>query len=275
MKSEIISKLREFKSTITALKSELRKLETHQVSRNNIRNSANDIATKWVEELRSPLEHKYKIEKAVIDKTSSDMKQLHVLSRPNNLKSSYLKCLNSILKNFDDKFILPLQSNGGEITEIPELRRLIPGGQLTELSEYLTDAIACAENGFLKASIVLGWCAAIDIIQRKILLLGFDSFNQASKKIKKQNSGKYKRWNKEFSISTMGELQTVFDTDLIIVLEGMELIDGNQSQRLETCFQYRNHSAHPGEAPIEPAHVIAFFTDISKILLTNPNFDLL
>jgi hypothetical protein len=118
----------------------------------------------------------------------------------------------------------------------------------------------------------MGWCAAIDHMQRKIQLLGFDSFNAASRTVKAQTTGKYKRWNKEFNVQTQGELQTVFDTDLIVVLEALGLIDGNESQRLETCFEYRNHSAHPGQAPIEPAHVVAFFTDISKIVLSNPKF---
>ncbi len=99
-----------------------------------------------------------------------------------------------------------------------------------------------------------------------------NAFNSASSKVKNQRSGKFKRWNKEFSISTISELQTVFDTDLIVVLEGLELLDGNQSQRLESCFQYRNHSAHPGEAPIESVHVVSFFTDITKIVIHNPDF---
>lgn len=72
----------------------------------------------------------------------------------------------------------------------------------------------------------------------------------------------------------MSELQTVFDNDLITVCEGMGLLDGNQADRLsEVDFQYRNHSAHPGEAPIEDAHLVAFFTDINAMILTNPKFE--
>lgn len=272
MKTEFIDKLREYKKSISSLKKEVGKLTTEQVSRKKIRDEADIIASQWVEEIRSPLEHKYKIDKKIIEATSEQMKKLHVLSRPNNLKSSYTRCLNTILKNYDDKFILPLQQEGGEVSNIPELRKLVPNADDAELSEYITEAIECAEASHYKASIVMGWCAAIDIIQKKILALGFNAFNTASTNIKNQTSGKFKRWNKEFNISTLSELQTVFDTDLIIILQGMGLIDGNQAQRLESCFQYRNHSAHPGEAPIEPAHVISFFTDITKIIILNPDF---
>jgi hypothetical protein len=116
----------------------------------------------------------------------------------------------------------------------------------------------------------MGWCAAIDKIQKKILLLGLGQFNKASTNLKNQTSGKFKNWNKEFNVTSLSELQTVFDTDLLVVLEGMQLLDGNQAERLRTCFQYRNHSAHPGEAPIQDAHLIAFFTDITEIVLKNP-----
>jgi hypothetical protein len=139
---------------------------------------------------------------------------------------------------------------------------------------FIEEAIACIRVGASRAAIVLGWCAVIDRMRRKIEAVGFPTFNAASTKLKDQTSGKFKRWNKEFSIQSMGELQAVFDTDLIVVLEGMGLIDDNQAKRLEVLFHYRNTSAHPGEAPIGPAHVVAFFTDAVEIVLANPKFQL-
>lgn len=177
MKEVLIQELREFKSLIAELKRELRQLETNTVSRQAHRKAAESIANKWVEELRSPLEHKYKLDKKVIDTTSELTKQLHVLSRPNNLKSSYLKCLDSISRGFDDKFILPLQSFVEEIGAIPQLRSILEGLEDQDLTDYFADAIACAESGYYKASIVLGWCGAIDVMQKKVLGEGFLAFN--------------------------------------------------------------------------------------------------
>ena len=48
--------------------------------------------------------------------------------------------------------------------------------------------------------------------------------------------------------------------------------DGNQAERLRTCFQWRNNSAHPGHAPIAEVHLNAFFSDIVEIVLANPTF---
>lgn len=138
---------------------------------------------------------------------------------------------------------------------------------------FIDEAVVCINHGASRAAIVLGWCATIHRMRKKIEALGLPAFNAASTQLKNQTSGKYKRWNKEFAITSFGELQTtVFDTDLIIVLESMGLIDGTQAQRLETCFEYRCHSAHPGDAPISDPHVVVFFNDVVEIVLANPKF---
>jgi hypothetical protein len=273
MKPEFLIELREFKNQIQSLKREVAKLNTERVSTVALRTRASALADAWVESLRSPLEHRYKVDSEVVAYTAEQMKQLHVLSRPNNLKSSYIKCLERVLWKFDDKFILPVQQTASDPESVLQLSALITDIPSAAQSSYLEEAIACAQAGHDRAAIVMGWCAAIDHMQKYVVKKGFDAFNRTSTAVKNQTSGKYKRWNKEFNITSEGELQTVFDTDLIVILENMNLLDGNQSDRLEACFMYRNQSAHPGLAPIEPAHVIAFFTDITRIVLLNPKFD--
>jgi hypothetical protein len=272
MKHTVLIGLREFKESLQSLRREVRAIDGDRVSRLPLRQRAESAATCWVEDLRSPLEHKFRLPADVIQSMSDAMKQLHILSRPNNRKSSYVKVLGEALQDFDDRLILPIQQSATEVESLLDLQKLIPGFADPAESDYLQEAVSCAAAGFNRAAIVLGWCATIDKMQRKIQLIGLGAFNAASSTLKAQASGKFKRWNKEFSVTSLSELQTVFDTDLIVVLEGMQLFDGNQAQRLETCFQYRNHSAHPGQAPIDEPHVIAFFSDINSIVLQNPAF---
>jgi hypothetical protein len=139
---------------------------------------------------------------------------------------------------------------------------------------FLEEAIACIRAGAPRAAIVLGWCAVIDRMRRKIEAVGFDKFNAASTQLKNQTTGKFQKWNKGVQASSMTELLPIFDTDLMIVLEGMGLIDDNQAQRLKVLFQYRCHSAHPAAAPIGEAHVVSFFTDAVDIVLANTAFSL-
>lgn len=272
MKEEILLHLQQFKSELTRLRKELNSLQSLTVSRNAIRQLADKIATDWVEELRSPLEHKIKLPTNVIQETSEQMKRLHVLSRPNNLKSSYLETINGVLAKFDDKFILPIKQTSLNIESAFDLQKIIPTLSDPSESDYLQEAIDCANAGYTRAAIVLGWCAAIDKIQKKILGIGFDKFNAASLDAKARTTGVFKIWNKGVQANNLSELQSIFDKDLIIVLEAMGLLNGNQADRLRVCFQYRNQSAHPGDAPIEEPHLVAFFTDINSIVLQNPNF---
>jgi hypothetical protein len=273
MKAEILKKLETFESDLRKLRKSVSALPGTTVNQKKLRTDAEELATRWVEELRSPLEHKFPIAKEVIAETSDSLKRLHVLSRPSNLKSSYVKTLDSVLDHFKDKLVLPIQQTTTGVETKFDLQKLVAGLSNPDESEYLKEAIDSANAGFHRAAIVLGWCAAIDRIQKRIQALGFAKFNATSTAIKAQTSGRHKRWNKEFNITTLGELQEVFDNDLVTVCEGMGLLDRNQADRLiDVDFQYRNHSAHPGQAPIEDAHVVAFFTDITSIILTNAKF---
>ena len=275
MKSEFLTLLLDFKSKLAGLKKEVGRLNTSQVSKVALRNRASQLADMWVEKIRSPLEHRFKLDRQLITETAEHMKRLHVLSRPNNLKKSYVECLAKVLNGFDDKFILPVQQTTTDPDSVFQLDKLIPALPDATQSEYLKEAIECAQANHSRAAIVMGWCAVIAKIQSKVVALGFTAFNTASTLVKNQTNGKYKRWNKEFKIASEAELQQqVFDTDLIVVVENMGLLDGNESQRLETCFMWRNQSAHPSRAPIDPPHVVAFFTDITKIVLANSKFDI-
>jgi hypothetical protein len=89
-----------------------------------------------------------------------------------------------------------------------------------------------------------------------------------------KTTGRFKPFRKQFTIESRSELQTIFDTDLLWVLEYLELIDNNQHQRLRHCFELRNNSAHPGLAPIKGPNLYSFYSDISEIILKNEKFAL-
>lgn len=270
MKQEILGKLEKFKNDLLDLRKEVNAIPGKTVYKVSIRKAADAVANEWVEDLRSPLEYKLKIPISIIQSTSEQIKKLYILSRPNNLKESYLSIINALLNKFDDKFVLPIKQTSLKVETLMDLQTLIPSLADPSESNYLQEAIDCANSGFKRAAVVLCWCAGIDKIQKALLRIGLSQFNQASKTLKLQTSGKFKKWNKEFSIINLAELQTIFDDDLLVVIEGMGLIDGNQADRLHVDFQWRNQSAHPGLAPIEDPHIVAFFTDINSIIFQNP-----
>ena len=89
-----------------------------------------------------------------------------------------------------------------------------------------------------------------------------------------QQKGRFKRFNQTQNVGSLSDLREVFDTVMLWIIEGMELIDSNQHTRLRSCFDMRCHGAHPGEAPITELNLLSFFSDLDQIVFRNPKFGL-
>lgn len=196
MKDQIIARLRSVEERLRRLRSELRRLKVNAVSQKTLRDEAEALADIWVEELRSPLEHRFKLDPATISKYSDGFRKLHVLSRPNNKVKSYVECLNHVLKDFKDALILPIQQISEPVSGDSKLQVIIAKIPEIDVSDYLTEAVACADSGYVRAGIVMGWCAAIDHVQKKLVMLGLANFNAATTKLKQQTKGRFKRFEK-------------------------------------------------------------------------------
>ncbi len=123
-----------------------------------------------------------------------------------------------------------------------------------------------------RAAAVLGWCAAVDVIHKKIAKVGFDKFNVASSQMASAQKGRFKKFSSPQNVNSLSELRTVFDTVVLWILEGMGLIDSNQHTRLRSCFDLRNQGGHPAEAPITEYNLMSFFSDINQIVFRNSAF---
>ena len=239
-----------------------------------------ELASRWFGEF-SKLLATYGVNKEIIDKYNASFKSILKLSSGLNRRSSYAKKFDVILKDFNDEIVIFIQTEAIE-PEDTDSSELGPGiaEMLSRISdkdenEYLNEALGCWKNGYLKGATILIWCAAIDRIHRVIEQIGFLKFNNISTQMKSQTTGRFKRFSKEYNIQSISEMRsTVFDSDLLWVLEGMQLIDANQRTRLASCFDMRCHSGHPGEAPITKYNVLSCFSDVVEIVLANPTFEI-
>lgn len=272
MKREILARLEELENRLRALKKDLCSLGVERVSRKSLRAEAEALADLWVEDIRSPLEHRLGIQKETIREYSELFKRLHILARPNNLRKSYLAVLKGLLTKFKDRLMLPVQQFSDKVETVSDVGKLIASIADPSASEYLMEALKCANHGYRRAACVMGWCAAVDRMRRKIQQVGFQTFNQATLTMRNSTAGRFRRFNKSYNISSLSELQEVFDTDLLLILECMGIIDGAEGDRLKQCYGYRIASAHPGSAPIEEPHLVVFFSDVVHIVLNNQKF---
>jgi hypothetical protein len=152
------------------------------------------------------------------------------------------------------------------------LNKLLIDISTPEENEYIKEAIGCAQKSFFRASIILGWCAAIDRIHRKIEAIGFPTFNVTSARMASDTKGRFKKFNQVQNVNTISELREVFDNIVLWIIEGMQLIDSNQHTRLKSCFDMRCQCAHPGEAPITDWNLLSFFSDLNEIIFKDIKF---
>jgi hypothetical protein len=60
------------------------------------------------------------------------------------------------------------------------------------------------------------------------------------------------------------------DRVILTILDGMELLESNQRQRLESCLDMRIQASHPGDADITMPNLESFFSDLSTLVFKNP-----
>ena len=183
-----------------------------------------------------------------------------------------LNKLNAVIVNYHDDIVLPVLTLASE-KEYTELEMIIEKIKDPDENDYLREAVSCAESEYFRAAIILGWCATVDRIHRVIEKIGFATFSNKTEEMKKITTGRFKRFNKSYTITSISELQEVFDSDTLQVLEALGLIDNNQNTRLTGCYNLRCNCGHPGNAPITKYNAMSFFSDIIEIVLNNPTFE--
>lgn len=277
---DIIEKLKLFLQDLKTARKKLSASDSVGVNNQDERNLYEELASRWFSNFSKPL-ISFGVDKEILNKYNVSFKSILKLSAGINRRTSYIKSIDAVLKDFNDEIIIFIQTEGEDpqdstSTELgPAVVDLLSKISNKDENEYLNEALGCWNNSYLKGATVLLWCCAIDRIHKVIEKKGFDVFNQTSSFMKSQTTGRFKRFNKEYSVQSLSELRTVFDNDILWIIEGMQLIDANERTRLASCFEMRCHSGHPGDAPITKYNVLSCFSDIVEIILANPKFSVI
>ncbi len=271
-KEDMLISLEGLEEGVQELQSLLKAAKADEVSRKDIKYLANKVSRKWFEDLEKALPQ-FKVSEDTIAKYHALFDKLLVLSVKRSSRSTYVSTVNAVAKDFKVDLIIPIMKSSGPIIGFEHLVKILDSVTDPAEKDYLEEAVNCATHGYLRASTVLGWNASIHRVHRTVEKLGLAEFNKKSEEMRAISEGRYKRFNKSFRVNSINELRTtVFDTDLLWVIEYWGLIDGNQHERLQTCFTMRSNCAHPGEAQISPENLASFFSDIKNMILDNPKF---
>jgi len=274
-KEDFVNFLKAFKKESSDIVKKCQKVSGKQIQSKSLLTEIEKLSSKWFEQLEPFLRSNFKFNDEIISKYREPFGKLLELTDGKPSKRVIQTILDAILRSFHSDILVPVQKYQGILSKFPNLDVII--GHATGLEiDYLTEALDCARLGKRRAAVILGWCAAINRLHLYIENTGFTKFNQASTQMTAIQSGRYKRFNKKFNIHNLSELRmTVFDVDLLWILEFIGAIDGNQHERLGICFTMRNTCAHPGEANVSDENVLSFFSDIDSLIFSNPKFHLL
>ena len=268
----MVGDLKNFLDKLKGLRKDIRAEKVKQIAKRQLRNRAEHLGSRWFKDFSTKLSQQYAISREILDKYSHGCGRLIALSDPNNLRESYLKALDSVIKPFKTDLILPTRTGTSASGTLSLLHNILGNLPDQEENEYLQESISCAQRGFFRAAVVLGWCAAIDRIHRRIEDVGFSEFNITSAKMATEKKGRFKRFNQSQNVNSLNELRLVFDTVVLWVIEGMGLIGANQQTRLRSCFEMRSQCAHPGDAGVTEYNLMSFFSDLNQIVFRNPMF---
>lgn len=259
--------LKAFRATIEKLSKDCASAPGNQVQRKSLLGRVESVAADWFDRFDPTLRWEFAIPEDVLDKYRKTFGSLLEASGGRPSKGVVGDLFQEVLTNFHVDLVVPVQAYRSYYRDFPIFEKLLSHSAEFE-KEFLLEAIECARTDKRRAAIVLGWSAAVHRLHLYIEELGFDKFNQASQQMASITSGRYKRFNKRFSVHNLGDLQmSVFDRDLLWVLEFLGEIDGNEHERLEICLTMRNTSAHPGEAPFSKENLLSFFSDIDALVL--------
>jgi len=273
-KTQILKDLSVVENTLNRLKQGFGKSESKYVSRKQTRQEVKSIAKKWFEEIE-PVIQQFGVRDSIREKYHGEFTKLLEFSLKEVVwKKTYQKLIEGILAGFKDEILVVVMKSAGRIFSIADLAKILENATEEE-KEYLSESLGCARHRFFRASMVLIWSAAVHRMQKVVEKLGFDEFNKKSEEMKNIQTGRFKRFNKSFNVHSLSELRaTVFDTDILWVLEYWGLIDANQHQRLAICFVMRSNAAHPGEAPITEVNLASAFSDLKTMVFDNPKFQI-
>ena len=271
-KEELLQLLNCHFAELLSLTRAVNAVKSRQVETAKLKSQAKLISRTWFDTVRPRLELA-QIADPSVDWLSSRFEALLQASRVRSSKSSYLGILSEATTRYQNDLIHRVEIADFSFASGLSISRYIEGLPKEE-GTYLDEAQRCLSVRALKGCIVLGWCATVARIHEKIVEIGFDQFNVATEQMVARTFGRFKLFTRRHRIASLSELQQVFDTDILWVLEFLQLIDSNEHQRLRSCFDLRNNCAHPGQAPVEPENVAAFYSDITRIVLKNPKFEI-
>jgi hypothetical protein len=227
-----------------------------------------DAVRIWSERVEKDIA-KFGVDDKVIAKYKDGLRKLHSLSSKRNKKTSHQQAIKELQADFHTDLLQPIMFHGGADPS-EAIKQIIANIPYPDQKGYLEEALRCIEADCKRAAAVLGWSAAMHHIHSKIEEIGFDKFNKKADDMATQTKGRFKSFKASAPVDSISDLREVPDRRILWVLDGMEVLESNQRQRLEYGLDMRIQASHPGDAEVTLTNLESFFSDLSTLVFKNP-----
>src|SRR5579864_5512953 len=227
MKDRVLSDLRELRSGLSDLLTTIRQGDSQLVNPATVSERVACLCRLWSEKLEPKLSQ-FAVDDDCQEKYHSGLEQLFKLAARRNRAKSYRSLCRNLLKHFDEDLSSPVLFAHLDAPTDPRLESLIAAVPYADQKGYLDEALRCLKVDGKRAATVLGWCAAMHQIHCKIEEMGFDLFNTKATDLASQKKGRFKSFDGIAPINSISDLRETPDRKVLIVIDGMNLIESNQ-----------------------------------------------
>jgi len=262
----LLSALTDLQTSLTKVSKTIQTTKTVLMAPAVFGEDVNDAVRVWAERIEKDID-KFGVESDVSTKYREGLRKLHSLSIKRNQRKSHQRVMKELLADFQSELVQPVMFHGGADPS-EAIKQIIAGIPYPDQKGYLEEALRCIEADCKRATAVLGWSAAMHHLHTKIEELGFNAFNTASAGLAKKG-GRFKHFKGIAPIESISDLRETQDRVILTILDGMELLESNQRQRLESCLDMRIQASHPGDAEITMPNLESLFSDLSTLVFKN------
>jgi hypothetical protein len=268
---DIAQVLEDVLEELVSIQKAVNKLTTASVSGQDLRKRVKDTHRLWLP-VAGLLETGDTVDAASLQGVSEGWSSLVKLANKPSPKKQYKALLRTLVAATESDLLHPFIKGSAIQTIGDALRKLVQPVADPQLLKYLDESIRCAETNCIRASVVLAWCAVAHTVHRKLTSLGIPALNGEFAKMKADKGLMFRAFTKEYIFTSDPDVQEAADAHLILLCRFLTYLDDTQYKHLKAALDLRNGCGHPTGYQPDPVKLQAFYSDITQLVLLNPQF---
>jgi hypothetical protein len=268
---DVAQELEDVLEELVSIQKAVNKLTTASVSGASLRKRVKDIHKAWLP-VSGVLEAGNLVDAGQLQDASNAWASLVKLTNSASPKSQYKQLIKTIIEKTETELLHKFIKGSAIQTIGDTLRKLVQPISDPDLLKYLDESIRCAETNCIRASVVLAWCAVAFKVHQKLVSLTMPVLTAEFGKMKADKGLMFRTFTRDYTFTTALDVQEAADAHLILMCRFLTYLDDTQYKHLKGALDLRNGCGHPTGYQPDPVKLQAYYSDITQLVLLNPNF---